>query len=232
MRPMKALTPYISVFVAIAVFATGMPEAGAAVPGQIDNFEDGTIQNWGSGASLANIASGGPAGVNDNFLELSRTSSPFHLTTKNTLQWAGDYTSVAAMEMDLNALVVPPQNGVRIMVLGPGGAFTSTVPQPVAPGWSHYSFSLGAADMTHVVGSGAGWTDPLTNDLGLTLSNVSHLLIRNDPTGPTNVGQHPAHVIGTFGIDNIEAVPIPEPATIILLVTAIAVTILRRRRKA
>ncbi len=232
---MKPFLPCIIVLVAFVLSGITAPCAAGGILGQVDDLEDGTTQNWssGRGASLTNIASGGPADVNDNFLQLSRTLSPFHLTTANTSQWAGDYTGVAAMEMDLNAIVTPSLNGVRIMVLGPGGAFTSTVAQSVAQGWQHYSFSLDAVDMTRVFGSSPNWTDPGAgvDDLGLTLSSVSHLLIRNDPTGPTPVGDHPAHVIGTLGIDNIEAAPVPEPATITLLVVALAVTILRLRRK-
>ena len=54
-------------------------------------------------------------------MRLSRTEEPsFHLTTRNTSQWAGDYTGAAAIEMDLNAIVVPigdfpNANGMRIM---------------------------------------------------------------------------------------------------------------------
>ena len=117
--------------------------------------------------------------------------------------------------------------------LGQGGAFTSTVPQVVSQGWNHYSFSLDAADMTRVFGSGKSWTDPGpgVDDLALTLETVSHLLIRNDPFGPTPLGQHPAHVVGRFGIDNIQATPVPEPATITLLGVALVVTILRLGRR-
>jgi hypothetical protein len=227
----KCLIAAVSAFALLLL----VPTAGASILGQIDDFEDGTTMGWGGGAAtgqtVTNIPTGGPAGANDNYLEWSRTSLPFHLTVSNSSQWAGDYTGVTAIEMDMNALVEPGANGIRLLLLGDGGAFTSSVPQAIASGWNHYSFSLAASDMTRIYGSGSGWTDPgvAMNDLALTLATVDYLLIRNDPFGPTPPGQHPAHVTGAFGVDNIAAVP--EPGALLLIAPALGLIAMRIRRK-
>ena len=50
--------------------------ARAVSVGQIDDFEDGTLQGWMMGANnitathMTNITVGGPAGVDDNFLQV------------------------------------------------------------------------------------------------------------------------------------------------------------------
>lgn len=63
------------------------------------------------------------------------------------------------------------------------------------------------------------------------LGNVIRLLIRNDLFGPTAIGEHPAHVTGTLGFDNIEANLVPEPASVTLLGAALALIVVRRRRR-
>ena len=54
----------------------------AVIAGQNDNFEDGTLQGWSSGAGYDNIATGGPAGAGDNYLTVYRPTEtqpyPFH----------------------------------------------------------------------------------------------------------------------------------------------------------
>ena len=56
---------------------------GQVVAGHLDNFEDGTVQGWnidlfGAGAPNPpiNINTGGPAGVDDNFLQYTTTGNP------------------------------------------------------------------------------------------------------------------------------------------------------------
>src|SRR5262245_31977559 len=73
------------------------PAVGSAVViGQIDDFEDGTTQDWGSGSSNpngpANVADDGPAGAGDNFLQLTANGagSGGKLVAFCTEQWAGN----------------------------------------------------------------------------------------------------------------------------------------------
>ena len=82
--------------VAVALLVVVSP-AWAIVAGQVDDFEDGTLKNWangGNGAPLvSNIATGGPAGANDNFMQVTSDGSGpgTFLTVFNRSQWLGNY---------------------------------------------------------------------------------------------------------------------------------------------
>ena len=180
---------------------------------QVDEFETGTTLNWFSGATFGQVADGGPTGLGDGYLELSRTN--FHIAAYNDVQWVGDYNGagVGALRLDANPISVTAmgQNpgailGLRLVLFGPGGAFTSTDASILDPGWNSYIFDLN--EMIFLSGSGSGWPGGGTGVLADTLAAVSRLLIRNDfgPT-PTPIGFHPPHVTATLGLDNIKALP-------------------------
>jgi hypothetical protein len=195
------------------------------VVARIDNFADDTMQEWSGGAGHNNISDGGPAGPGDNYLQLQRPTEiepyPFHIGTKNTTTWAGDYLSagIKAIEMDVNTISITSGSGnlsLRIVLFGPGGAFSSRHPVTIIPGtgWQHIEFGLTRSDLVRIPGSGAAYAylgieiDNLTD----TLRNVETLLIRHDSAlDPTPVGFHPEHIEATIGIDNITAVFGPAP---------------------
>jgi hypothetical protein len=205
--------------------------AHAVSIGQIDSF-DTDVANWVTGSTQVHQPNGGPAGVGDGFLEVSRTATPFHVGTRNETQWAGDYLAagIQAIEMDLSYLGGNDPLNIRLVLFGAGGAWASTSTTPVTPGWDHYTFGITAADLVFVddttdsgqVGGGTG----VLND---TLASLNVLLIRNDSAVPTPVGQHPPHIIATLGIDNIQAVP--EPASILLTVVGGSILVGSRSRR-
>ena len=47
---------------------------------QLDDFEDASTQSWGTGGANpvppVNISSGGPAGLDDNYLQMTSTGAP------------------------------------------------------------------------------------------------------------------------------------------------------------
>ncbi|MBL7188922.1 MAG: DM13 domain-containing protein [Phycisphaerae bacterium] len=190
------------------------------VVGRVDNFEGGTIQRWSSSAGHDNISSGGPAGADDNYLQIHRPTNsapyPFHLGTKNTTTWTGDYLSagIKAIAMDVNTISIttgPANLSLRIVLFGPGGAFSSKEPATVITegGWQHVEFGLTRSDLVRILGDGSDYIGPGlgVDDLTATLSEVGTFLIRHDPaSSPTPVGQHPEHIMATLGIDNITAV--------------------------
>src|SRR4029453_3320693 len=89
--------------------------------GQVDNFEDGTTQNWvinllGMGSPPpstlpTNVPTGGPAGAGDNYLRLTSTGIPETAGSRLVAvqyqhQWAGNYIAagITAITMDVNNL--------------------------------------------------------------------------------------------------------------------------------
>jgi len=195
--------------------------AAAITIGQVDDFQNGTLQDWGGGSSPTSIATGGPAGANDRYLQISATNN--NLGTNNTAaRWTGDYgaAGVVALSFDLNNFGPDPL-ALRIMLFGPGGNFTTTQETVLAPGsgWVSIAFGLAEADLTQVQGTGT---------LAQTLAGVTTLLIRHDsdPISPSGQ-QNP--VTGTLGIDNITAVP--EPGSALLLAAGIAALAAIRRSR-
>ena len=196
--------------------------AFALAVGQIDTFEDGTTQNWVVGllgathpAPPVNVSSGGPAGVDDNYMLLTAVggSGPGNrLTVINLSQWAGDYTAagITAIAMDLRNLGLTDLS-IRLYLENPMGApptdeaLTSPVLLPTGGVWTHAEFAIDPLSLTE-----------LTGDVNTLLTNVTALRIFHSPTA-TFPG--PA-VSAVLGVDNIEAVsvaPIPEPTTMLLL---------------
>ena len=199
------------------VFSSGLIAVLAAAPatgitlGQVDDFQDGTLQGWGGGSSPINVAAGGPDGAGDRYLQIGSSSG--NLGTNNGTQWSGNYAAagVTALLFELNNLGSNPV-ALRITLFGPGGSFTSSDETVLAAGsgWVSVQFGLAAADLTQTQGSGT---------LAQTLASVDTLLLRHDPD-PISPPMQQNPVTGTLGIDNVTAVP--EPGSALLLAPAVA----------
>src|SRR4051812_18954801 len=67
------------VVMAAVMFAMPIRALATVTQGQVDDFEDGTLVNWHMGPNNpvpeSNVASGGPAGANDNFMKLVSTGT-------------------------------------------------------------------------------------------------------------------------------------------------------------
>ncbi len=203
-------------------------------PGQTDTFESGVTLNWTSGSvafstNVTAIDTGGPGGGGDSYLEIDQPSS-FHISAYNTSQWTGNFlaANISAIEMDLTAYDTAQPLGIRLVIYGPGGAFTSVDPIFTTSSWDRHTFGLTDTEMIYLSGSGPAWLDPGTGLLADTLASVSRFQIRNDPGSfPTPIGSHPQHINATLAIDNITA--IPEPASLSLFIAA--ALFLRRKSK-
>lgn len=189
--------------VMMAVLALSVP-AQAITLGQVDTFQSG-IAGWGafSGALTVN-PDGGPTGAGDAYL---LNSSDFYLSIVNReQQWAGDYLAagVDAIEADL-VNCGPSELNIRVVL---GGSFTSTQAfvLPADGSWHHARFGLTEADLTWV-GGGSG-------NLADTLVDVHTLVLRHQSGSP---GTTPTPVSGSFGIDNVRAVPEPNALAVILI---------------
>jgi hypothetical protein len=205
--------------------------AKAIVVGQLDNFEDGTLQDWNNGGAGAppvlNIGTGGPAGVNDNFMQVTSDGSGAgqFLTVFNRSQWLGNYlgAGVTAIEMDLRNLGSVSLT-IRLAfknVGGPGavGYLSSGFTLASGSGWQHVVFQINPAAMVAVGGPDAFNT--------FFASDVQEMRLINE-TGTSNLNGNA--ITGQLGVDNIHAVP--EPSVVLLTGTGIlAFTVIRRKRE-
>ncbi|MCB9849320.1 MAG: PEP-CTERM sorting domain-containing protein [Phycisphaerales bacterium] len=192
--------------------------------GQVDDFQDLTVQNWSGASGFFSNQDGGPAGAGDRYLRVfanQPAGSGSKVATYNQDQWAGDYLTagVDAVRADIANFGATDLDMRVILLFGAGGDFTSTVPITVpADGvWRSYTFSLAAADMTQVSGIGT------LND---TLASVGRLLIRHQSGPPAGIAGGTTGA-GVIGIDNITA--LPEPASLSMLALG-ALFAARRRR--
>ena len=188
--------------------------AGLMAPGiavavdqtQIDDFEDGTTMGWSEGPGSpnppVNIASGGPGGIGDNYLQ-NVSDGGFgagsRLVMFNNAQWTGDYTVLGPVPelylhmANLGATALSMRIAVESATAG-GTQWASTTAAVLPPDGNWYAvvFRLSESDMTRVGG---------TQPLAAVLASVSELRILSS-TAPSWRGDA---LVATFGVDNITA---------------------------
>ena len=139
--------------VSAAIFTLLPATSFGVTAGQTDNFEDGTTQFW-AGPGTVNVPTSGPAGANDNYLQVSSGSfggGP-RMLTFNQSQWLGDYLSagVSSISMDLRnfgSSSIPVRIGIRentINSVTPGYSSTTPFNLPADGLWHTAVFSLTA----------------------------------------------------------------------------------------
>jgi hypothetical protein len=193
--------------------------AHAVSPSEVDDFQGGTVENWGAGQIIAtNIANGGPTGLGDRYLQIESSN---RLAVFNTVQWVGDFQSSGVLDIGVDFLN-PSTNAqaldMRIVLFSPADTrFTSAVAHivPADDAWHSYTFSLRQADLINVLDTGTTYANLMTN--------VSRMMFRYDDVG--QAGGTP--FVGKLGIDNVAAV-VPEPAAAGLI--ALMLPLVRRRR--
>jgi hypothetical protein len=175
----------------------------AIAPSQVDNFQDGTTENWTSGSSnptQPTVLSGGFAGASDKFLRVvsnGTTGAGGKLVFFNAIQWLGNYNSASIDHISIrvrNSGTSALQ--LRLAFDGPAGWFISTNPAnlPADGLWKLISFSLHPADLTG------------TGDANVTLSGVTELRILHN----TVADYKGAVIVGQLDVDDITAVAITE----------------------
>jgi hypothetical protein len=199
--------------------------AATPVPAQLNDFESGNTQGWTNGGGAtdpSNVATGGPAGANDNFLRITArggSGAGSRLASFNRAsQWIGNYTTagVTSVEMDLKNFGTTP----LVMRIGlqetAGTRLTSTVPfnLPADGLWHHADFPINAASLTR-----SGSTAVAT-----ALTRINELRIIHS-VGADFMGDA---IATSVGVDNVRAVP--EPAAAGLLAAACFGLMARRRR--
>ena len=190
---------YAAYSVCILSFLSVCPVQADVSPGLLSDFESGTLEDWDGGSTPTNIPTGGPAGVGDNYLQISggNNFATFNASLSGVLD-----PSITSIDVDLLRPAGESDLEMRLVLFGPStfDRWTSTNFQ-VVPGdgtWSTYSFSVLESDLTRVAG-GSSYTDLTTN--------LDRIMFRYDP-GPPDFGGTPSPP-GSLGLDNITALPLP-----------------------
>ncbi len=198
MKP-KSLSFIVILFSSLTVLAQ-------VTAGQIDDFEDETVQGWFEGILSPNppinITTDGPSGVNDHYLQddsAGGTGSGSKMVIRNTTQWAGNYTSEGIIAIRFNARVITEDLDNRIAMTGGGGAIGSknAVTVIAGSGWTSIVIPIAFGDMQTVTANGAvaGF------DIAATLSNCTEFRILSNNI-PSYNGES---IASRIEIDNVEA---------------------------
>lgn len=162
--------------------------AGAIEVEQVDDFQDGTTQGWKHGRQSSNpptnIASGGPSGAGDRFLEVTSTGVGFagsRFVALNQEQWTGDYlvAQVAAIATWVNN-TGDTELQLRVALSGGGGKFSSVdaIVVPAGSGWTGVEFPVGPDDLSCALDESCSGT---SED---SLASVTELRILSAAAGP------------------------------------------------
>jgi hypothetical protein len=223
---MKPIVPILTVLVAATVLTA--PSASAIVFGQLDDFENGTTMGWANGVPgyVVNVNSGGPAGANDNFLQLTSdgVGQGGRLTTFNLQQWLGNYVTqgVTSIQLDLRNQG-STQLSIRLAFKAANtadapGYLSQAISLAPGSGWQRFSISLTASNMIRVGNAAVHNT--------FFSTGVADVRIINQ-VGTT--GLNGDFVTGQIGIDNIRAVP--EPTSVALIAGGFVLLGWRRFRR-
>jgi len=166
--------------------------------GQIDTFSDGTTQSWAGGSSPTNIASGGPAGSGDRYLQISATAN--FLATFNIDRWGGSFTAanITRIECDLKNLGATPLVVRLVLFASDGSRWSSTnaVSLDAGSAWTDAAWDLSDSGFERTVGTGT---------FAQAMAGIERIMLRHEPT----ITAGGTSVTGALGIDNFSA---PAPA--------------------
>jgi hypothetical protein len=221
--PLRALALVVLSF----LFCAG--NTRAITLGQVDTFEDGTTLGWANGVpgALVNVPTGGPAGANDNYMQLTADAvgSGGRLTTFNLQQWLGNYVAQGVNRLEIDLI---NQGNVSLSIRfafksqnqpNVPGYLSGPMLLPVGSGWQHFSISITAANLI-AIGGPAAYNTFFSTGLG-------DVRIINE-VGTANLNGD--FVVGQVGIDNIRAVP--EPTSVVLALGAFVALAGKRWRRA
>lgn len=223
MKPLHRSLTILSV----AAYVLCSQTANGITFGELDDFQGGTTENWANGGPATdplNVATGGPAGVGDRFMQLASdgVSGGGRMTVFNRNQWLGNYNTagVTQIELDLKNLGATPLSirvAFKTTTAGSSSGYVSTNAFSISNdgSWYHAVFSL--SDLT-AVGSPAA--------LATFFNNPAEMRILHSALPSTVNGDN---IVATLGVDNIVAVP--EPGSVLLSGFGAVAMLLRRRRK-
>lgn len=195
----------------LAVFAVLLIGTGAfagVLPGEVDDFEDGSTEGWAEGGLSpnppVNVGTGGPAGSGDNFLQndaAGTSGAGSKLVMFNLAQWTGDFVAagIVSITMDMANFGASPLQmrlafqGVDGTELGSANAETLAADGQ----WHSLTFDIDQASLSTING---------TDNWNTVMSSVSEMRILDAAAGPAWVGDAGD---ASLGVDNITATIVP-----------------------
>ena len=172
-----------------------------------------------------NISTGGPLGLNDNFMQITADGSGANgrLTVFNRSQWLGNYITAGVTEIDLDLKNFSGSPlSIRLAFKsatfsGAPGYLTATPFQLAGnSGWQHAVFLINPATLTAI-----GSPSPFSS----FFAGPAEFRIINE-TGATDLNGDV--VVAQLGIDNIVAVPEPASVTLLLVAGVVAGSLRKR----
>ncbi len=177
------------------------------VANQVDDFEDGTTQNWVIGGAAGpefqpmNVATDGPGGVDDNYLSYSSlggsgvASKMIIFNAGPTSQWSSNFTAQGIVAIRMDVRVLTNDLNLRVAFQGSGTRIctTNAIPVTAGTGWTEITIPIDASDFTLVSGG---------STIETVLTNVSAMRILSS-NAPTWTGADA--IVSTIHLDNITA---------------------------
>ena len=217
--------------IVLVFYSASLGSAVAVSLGQSDTFEDGTVQSWSVGAAPhpappTNIATGGPGGLDDNYLRVTALGgggAGSRLAFFNASQWSGNFLAagITGISMQVNNFG-PSDAHLRLRFAGGSNiAITNAIVVPAGSGWSLLTFTIDPASLVTLQGNATG---ALSSTTELRIFHNPAANYPNPPIGPPSISV-------VLGFDNIQAVP--EPSSLALLaVGALALVVWSRKSSA
>ncbi len=225
----------------LAIALLGVPGSASAIAaGQLDDFQDGTTQDWvdALGGAISPVppvvlADAGPGGVGDFALRLTSTGAVIGAGSKLVVnnvdpRWQGDYLAAGVDGLMLDVRNVGASDLLlRVAVDGPavgatGGRWVSPAALiPAQSGWQTVTLSLAPEELLP--------GDFAATDAEATLANVGVLRLLH----ASAAGWVGDSIAAQLLIDDIEALPEPRLAAT-LVIGSLFIRLLgsaRRRRR-
>jgi hypothetical protein len=207
----------------LVALGVGVTSRAAPVAGQMNTFQGGT-EGWGQGINTTNtvVTSGGPAGLQDNYIRVTAFGGGGPgsrlITLNESSPWTGNFLAaqIAAVEMDVRSFDTQSRPlYLRVALRSASGSAVVSAPHVMtADGtWHHVVFPL-TSDALTPAGS---FTSVMSNVADFRILHGVDSDHRGEP------------IASSFGLDNIRLVGIPEPSAALL--AAWPILLLRRRRK-
>ena len=200
LRPSRKIAATLS---ATCLLALSDDAAGIGF-GQLDTFQDGTTANWQEGSTSpnppTNVASGGPSGAGDRFLQnvSGGGGAGSRMIMFNNAQWTGNYNAAGVDRITAQMVNFGPGTlHMRVALRGGSGGtiYGSSVATELPPDgiWRSVVFDLNDTALTNIGGG-----DTIEQVLG----SVTEMRILSAIGGPAFTGDP---VTATLGVDNIMA---------------------------